>query len=168
MTAIEYFNLNWLTHACTAPRKPGRRFYYDTRAAAFLSAEQPAEGLPLSFYNMVDIELGGPQKAELRLRLDLDVEDRFGLIELPRFKEQEKKTIQWNFLRPYDGHQYANAYHKAVEYQTDDDGFILDEVMRDAESDPMVNLWEQYKLKIVANCFLNFAASVDIDVDLNN
>lgn len=168
MTAIEYFNLNWLTRACTAPRKPGRRFYYDAVAAAFISAEQAAVGLPITFYNMVDISIGGGQEAELRLRWDLDDEDRSGLIELPRFKEQEKKSIQWNFLRPYDGHQYAYEYNKAVEYQTDEDGFVLDEVMQDADSDPMVSLWEQYKLKVVANCFLNFAASVGIDVDLNS
>ena len=145
---------------------PGKHFYYDTQTKQFFSVKQDANEETPRFYNMIDLEMTGAEYDDLFFRCLTYEETTNGITELPRLKEAEKKQLQWAFLAPFDGNQYHYEYHKAVEHQTDDEGFILDQVIVD--DDPALkSLWESYKLATVYKMMTSFAEMEGLDIDLS-
>lgn len=162
---MEYFNLNWLANAFTEARRPGKHFYYDTHTEQFFSVVQEMSEDTPRFYNMIELEMSGAEYDDLMLRFLTYPEEQNGTTELPRLKEEEKKQLQWGFLAPFDGNQYDYEYHKAIENQTDVEGFILDQVIVD--DDPALkSLWEGYKLATIAKMIKTFAACEGLEIDL--
>ncbi|UOE47898.1 hypothetical protein MTO98_26155 [Mucilaginibacter sp. SMC90] len=157
MSDIERFNLYWLCHAMTAPVAAIEQYYYDSLTKKFFVEKS---GI---LFDMLDLQLIPAEAEDLIKRLrDIDTEAS-RIVEIPRLNLQEKVSVQLLFLSKFQGIIHEEKLRLEAEQQKDSYGFALDKLeAMDPALSPMLEYWENFKLKTVQFYLEKFTGIIGI------
>ena len=166
LTPLGEYNLLWLINALTLPVSyADEHYYYDARRKEFFYTIKPKRNPDtVVILNASDLPYSLEVESDLAVRLDLDGNISSDIIEIPRFTAIKKIDVQLKFLseikQPFNRDELVNE----VMDQRDDFKFILDKIFtRHYYNIPIVQYWNQYKLKMVFGYISQFAQSFKME-----
>lgn len=145
MSVSERFNLFWIARALTIScQYELERYYYDTiHHNLFSIIKLPSESVVLDKYNSrYDITT----EADIAIRMALLGDHPGSIIEIPRLSVTDKKEIQFGFLSLLTDKLHHGKCILAVSEQTDEDGFVLDNMLNKRHA--LTPHWETLKLQL--------------------
>ncbi len=162
-------NLYWLANAMTRPLSHfNERYFYDVIRKDFfyvLGVSGNINGLKI--FDAYDMPYPRDTESDIAVRLELSQDDNDNIIEIPRLDVFKKIDIQMRFLYTISESTFYNDLKALVEQQTDDFMFVMDKVLvQKVDIYPILNLWEDYKLKFIFNFVNLFAKAYGMEIIL--